>query len=312
MGIMNLKQLQYFTAIYDYKNLSHAASHCNVAQSAISHHLTNLENELGVLLFVRKPRGMEPTAAGSKLFDHAKIILRAVHTAEQDIRMDSTKVEGDIALGLPYSVMKAIGLPLMRAVIKDYPKVRLSLVESLSIGTHANLLSSEVDIALFYNPQKDLRITMARILEEQMLCVGKAEVIGETTKDISFEEVSKFPVLLLREGVSARAIVDRPKLLGRLQARVPVQLNSVNGIVAGLHAGLGCTLAPHVFVSDSLQEGTLNARRIVNPNLSRYLYIGHQKDRPATRLGEAMTDLILKLIRQEVDSGRWQAKMAPD
>ena len=309
---MNLKQLKYFTAIYDYKNLSHAASHCNVAQSAISHHLSNLENELGVMLFSRKSRGMEPTAAGTKLFEHAKQILRAVHTAEQDVRMESTKVEGDIALGLPYSVMKAIGLPLMRAVINDYPKVRLSLVESLSIGTHTNLLSSEVDIALFYNPQKDLRITMARILEEKILCVGKREVIGASTEDISFDELSKFPVLLLREGVSARAIVDRPKLLGKLQARVPVQLNSINGIIAGLHAGLGCTLAPHVFVSDSLQDGTLNARNIIKPNLSRHLYLGHQKDRPATRLGEAMRDLILQLIKQEVQEGRWQAQMALD
>jgi len=307
---MNLKQLKYYVSIYDHKNLSHAASHCNVAQSAISHHLSNLETELGVTLFLRKPRGMEPTAAGIKLYEHAKLILRAVQSAEQDIRLESEKLEGDIALGLPYSVMKAIGLPLMHTIIKDYPYVRLSLVESLSIGTYANLLSSEVDIALFYNPQKDDRITMQRILEEKVLCVGKPEVIGTSTEDITFDELSKFPVLLLREGVSTRAVIDRPGLLGKLEARVPIHLNSVNGIIAGLQAGLGCTLAPHVFVSDHLQAGTLSARNIIHPDLSRHLYIGHQKDRPSTRLAEAMTALILKLIAREVANGNWQARLA--
>jgi LysR family nitrogen assimilation transcriptional regulator len=307
--MMDFRQLKYYAAIYEHKNLSHAARFCNVAQSAISHHLGNLEKELGVTLFLRKPRGMEPTAAGIKLYDHAKQILRSVQSAEQDIRQDSDKIEGSIALGLPYSVMKAIGLPLMQAIIRDYPNVRLSLVESLSIGTYTSLLSSDVDIALFYNPQKDERLTMQRVLEERVLCVGKPDVIGETSAEISFEELATLPVLLLREGVSARAVVNRPALLSRLEARVPIHLNSVNGITAGLLAGLGCTLAPHVFVSEHLETGVLKSRDIVDPALTRDLYIGHLKDRPSTRLAEAMSNLILQLIEQKVETGHWRAQM---
>jgi hypothetical protein len=42
----------------------------------------------------------------------------------------------------------------------------------------------------------------------------------------------------------------------------------------------------------------------------RHLYIGHQKDHPSTRLAEAMTALILKLIAKEVGNGSWQARLA--
>ena len=306
---MDIRQLTYYTAIFDHKNLSHAASHCNVAQSAISHHLSNLEKDLGVTLFLRKPRGMEPTAAGIKLYEHAKRILRAVQSAEQDIRKESEKVEGNIAIGLPYSVMKAIGLPLMQAVLNEYPDVRLSVVESLSGGTFANLLSSDVDISLFYNPQKDDRITMQLVLEEEVMCIGKPSIIGETDEPLTFDELALLPVLLLRHGASLRAVIDRPGLLNRFEARVPVQLNSVNGIITGLFAGLGCTLAPHVLVSEHLAAGTLSARKVINPVLTRNLYIGHLKDRPATRVAEAMTDLLLHLIANEVESARWQARL---
>ncbi len=306
---MDIRQLTYYAAIFEQRNLSHAASHCNVAQSAISHHLANLENELGVTLFLRKPRGMEPTAAGIKLYEHAKLILRAVKSAEQDIRQQSEHVAGDIAIGLPYSVMKAIGLPLMRTVLQDFPNVRLSVVESLSGGTFANLISADVDISLFYNPQKDDRITMQPVLSEEVLCVGKTDIIGKSDQEMTFEDLIDLPVLLLRQGVSTRAVIDRPGLLNKLEARVPLQLNSVNGIMTGLLAGFGCTLAPHVFVSDYLTSGTLHARPVVDPILSRRLFIGHLKDRPSTRLAEAMTGLLLSLISTEVSAHRWQANL---
>ena len=69
----------------------------------------------------------------------------------------------------------------MQAVLKDYPNVRLSIVESLSTITFSDLLSSDVDISLFYNPQKDDRVTMQPVLEEELLCVGKTSIIGKST-----------------------------------------------------------------------------------------------------------------------------------
>ena len=306
---MNLRQMACYQAIFELKNLSHAAARLNLAQSAISHHLNNLEEELGVPLFVRKQRGVEPTAAGIKLYEHVKPILRAVQQAEQDVRNESEEVSGDIAIGLPHSVMRAIGLPLMQSVLRDLPKVRLSIVESLSGGTFSNLLSSEVDLSLFYNPQNDERITMRALLQEEVMCVGKREIIGDTDAPLSFDELANLPVLLLRQGLSTRAVVDRPGLLNKLEARIPLQLNSINGIMTGLKAGLGCTLAPHVFVAKDLEKGKLHSRKLIEPTPTRRLYFGSLKERPSTHLMEAMTDLILKLIFAEVESGRWQAQL---
>ncbi|OUR77267.1 transcriptional regulator [Alphaproteobacteria bacterium 46_93_T64] len=307
---MDIRQLKYYSAIFEHKNLSHAAIACSVAQSAISHHLSNLENELGVQLFTRKPRGMEPTAAGIKLYEHARLILKAVKLAEQDIRQESEIVGGDIAIGIPFSVMNTIGLPLMQSVLKDFPDVKLSIVESLSASTFTNLLSSDVDISLFYNPQKDDRVTMRPVLEEDLMCVGKASIIGTSDDPITYDELSLLPTLLLREGVSTRAVIDRPGLLSKLEAGIPLQLNSVNGMVTGLLAGLACTLAPRVFVAQHLESGALHSRPIISPALTRKLYIGQLKDRPATRLAEAMVQLLLDLIAIEVQQNNWEARLA--
>lgn len=306
---MDLKQLTYFVAVFDHANLSHAASHLAVAQSAISHHIGNLEADLGTTLFVRKPRGMEPTAAGHKLYDHAKHILASIRMAEQDLLGASEEIAGEIAVGLPYSVMKGIGVPLMRAILSDFPKVRVSIVEGLSGTTHASLLSSEVDLALFYNPHKDHRVTTEPVLEEEILCVGRRSVISSCDAPITFDELTRLPVLLLRHGASSRALIDRPGLLTRLEANAPLQLNSVSGITNGILAGLGCTIAPQVFVREQLEAGLLHARPVIKPELSRLLYLGYRRDYPSNRLFEAMKRLILDLIEQEVTSHAWQATM---
>ena len=305
---MDIKQLTYFSAVMEHHNLSHAASQHNVAQSAVSHHISNLEKQLGVSLFVRKSRGMEPTAAGHRLYHHAKQILLSIKSAERDMMRETEEVVGKIAIGIPYSVMKGIGLQFLEAILQDYPKVQLTIVEGLSGKTHTSLLSAEVDLALFYNPQKDVRITMETVLEEELYCVGKPSIIGNTDAPITFEELTALPVILLRQGASTRAIIDKPGLLSQLEVNAPLQLNSVSGITNGVLAGLGCTLAPKIFVNEQLRSGALQARAVIKPELSRRLHIGYRRDYPFNALFEAIKQLILDLIKVQVLENEWEAK----
>src|SRR5712664_1618335 len=174
---MDSRQLRYFIAVYEQRNLSRAADQANVAQSALSHHIANLEAEFTTALFERKPRGMEPTAAGERLYEHARIILRAM--AEAEIKQGGGVIAGDISIGMANSGVKAIGVPLMRAVLAKYPNLKLSLTESLSGATLLHLMASEVDLALVYNPPSEKDLIAEPVLEEQMFCVGTAKVIGK-------------------------------------------------------------------------------------------------------------------------------------
>ncbi len=306
---MDTRQLRYFAAVFEQRNLSHAANLCNVAQSAISHHIASLEDQLGVPLFQRKPRGMEPTSAGVRLYDHARQILHDLAVAEQDLKSLPDQVTGDIVVGMPYSTIEGIGLPLMQAVMSDYPGVRLSIVEGLSGVTFQSLLSADVDVALFYNPPADGRVVFEPLVEEEILCVGRKEIVGDTSDPIRFAELAELPVLLLRQGVSSRALLDRPALLGALHAPVPLELNSVNGFTKALLAGIGCAISPNITVRNHIASGELVARPVIEPPLKRSLSMGRMAENLPTRLSEAIGDLIKTLVRREVTSGAWQAKL---
>ncbi|MCA6125284.1 LysR family transcriptional regulator [Bradyrhizobium sp. WSM 1704] len=306
---MDSRQLRYFIAVYEQRNLSRAADQANVAQSALSHHIANLEAEFATPLFERKPRGMEPTAAGERLYEHARIILRAMAAAEREIKEGGSVVAGDISIGMANSGMKAIGVPLMRTVLTKYPNVKLSLTESLSGATLLHLMRSEIDLALVYNPPAEKDLIAEPVLEEQMFCVGTGKLIGKGAAPISFEEVTRLPLILLLYGLSSRALLDDPVLLKRLEANAIMRLNSITGMIGALTDGLGCTIATNLFVKEQLKAKTLIAREVIDPRLTRTLYLCRLRNRPMTYVMEEMCRLIRALVAEQVGRGFWQASL---
>ncbi|MEW6640305.1 MAG: LysR family transcriptional regulator [Pseudomonadota bacterium] len=306
---MDSRQLRYFVAVYEQRNLSRAADQTNVAQSAISHHIANLEAEFATPLFERKPRGMEPTAAGERLYEHARFILRAMSDAEREVRQGADVMSGEISVGMANSGVKTIGVPLMQTVLAKHPDLKLSLTEGLSGATLMHLMASHVDLALLYNPSADKDLVAEPVLEERMVCVGTPKVIGCSKAPITFDEMARLPHILLGQGSSSRALLDDPVPLKRLEASAVLHLNSLSAITGALLAGLGCALATKLFVREQLKAGTLVAREVVRPKLTRTLYICRLRNRPATYVMEEMKRLMLRLIAEQVRRGAWEAKL---
>ena len=82
---MNLRQLKYFLSVVDTGNMTRAAEHLNVAQTALGMQIKQLEESLGVTLLVRHSRGVEPTKAGSLLRERALEILKLVEQTRNDV-----------------------------------------------------------------------------------------------------------------------------------------------------------------------------------------------------------------------------------
>lgn len=306
---MDSKQLRYFTAIYDRGSLSGASETERVAVSALSYHLANLEAELGTALFERKPRGLQPTAAGERLNTHARSILKGMETALRDLSSIRDTISGEIAVGLAYSAVKAIGVELARRVLTDYPDLKLTLTESLSGTTLMHLNAADVDVALVYNPPPSPNLRTRPLLEERMVLVGRRDLIGDTNEPIRVAELMRLPIILLRQGVSARALLEDAQLLRKLEARARLHMNSVQAIAGSLTAGLGCAIGTKLFMREHLESGELHWRPIVEPVLTRTLHLCDLADRPPTIALETVRELILSLVDNAVAEGAWEARL---
>lgn len=302
---MDVRQLSYFEAVYEVRSISHAATKLNVVSSAISHQVTALERELGVELFERKPRGMDPTEAGIRLHEHARSILRDLDVARLDLQSTATHLVGDIEVAMPFSVVKVIGIDLMRRVRTDHPLVRLLLTEAMSNLSHSQLVTGEADIALSYNPPPDKLTHRVRLLEEDLFCVGRPEIVGASTDPIALADIADLPLALLRTGTLARAFASNAKALVRLERNAVLQLASVAATIGALEAGLACSLAPKLMVREQLESGLLVARPIVDPTPVRTLYLLSKSGDTPTRIRDAVSGMIKQLSIRAIRNGNW-------
>ena len=96
---MDLRQIRYFIAVADARNFSRAAERLHVSQPPLSIQIKRLEDEIGVRLFERSPRGVELTAAGALFYEDAKAALARLDSAKKRARQAELGEVGTLAIG---------------------------------------------------------------------------------------------------------------------------------------------------------------------------------------------------------------------
>ena len=113
---MDLRDFQYFIAIAETGSFSKAAMAHNIAQSALSRRIRELEIDLGVTLFYRNGRGVVVTEVGETLLARARRVLADVAQIRVDIGANSSTVQGVATLGVPPSVGLVVLSPLLSQI----------------------------------------------------------------------------------------------------------------------------------------------------------------------------------------------------
>ena len=305
---LGFRQLRYFVGIAEAGALSHAAQSLNVAQSALSHHVAQLEAELGVKLIERRPRGIALTAAGQRLYEHARSIIAASAKAEQDIRTFSEAPTGAVAIGLAHTAVDHVALALMQAMRGECPDVAVSISEALSAPLVGRVLSGEIDMALVYNTPDDARLDVRPLLEEDMYLVGLPSLIGASKRPVAFAEIPPHPILAPYPSGTLRAIVESHVLRSRIKPSQMLEIDSLTALRQALEGGLGCTILGRSSVTAALSDGSLHARRIVEPGLTRTLELASQAERPRTRAFVETDRILTGIVRAVVRRGDWPAR----
>ena len=302
---MDIRQLRYFSAVYERRNLSHAAQQCCVAQSALSHHLSRLEDELGTRLFERMARGMEPTPAGTRLYEHAQLIINSLSAAVSDVQQMSETISGEMQLGLPHTVLSAIAVPLLRTLKADLPDARVMIHETFSSELYRQLLQGDHDLILCYNAPQNERLKLTYVHDEPLCCVGVPELVGGDDAPITVEAVLQLPHIVAWRGDDARSISVQPRFIQSLQNQSVFEMNSINGMREAISAGLGVIVCPLITVRDLVIAKRVVARPIVEPITTRSLHTVRLVERLPTRLMTAVQSIVLNLIKQQRESGAW-------
>src|SRR6267154_1129120 len=96
---MELRHLRYFLAVAEALNFTKAAQRLRVAQPALSRQMTNLEDEIGVDLLKRSPRGVTLTAEGRLFFEEARNLIERADDSVKKVRALARGEYGELHIG---------------------------------------------------------------------------------------------------------------------------------------------------------------------------------------------------------------------
>src|SRR3954454_7271844 len=104
---IELRLLRYFTAVAEEGHVGHAAARLFISQPALSQQIRALEEQVGVPLFIRHPRGMALTEAGAVLLGEARELLGRSEQLERTVDELRTGRTKGLRIGLPPGLSRA-------------------------------------------------------------------------------------------------------------------------------------------------------------------------------------------------------------
>ena len=190
---MELYQLKTFVAIAKEGSLTRAAERVFTSAPAVSAQLKALEDELGVKLFERTPRGMVPTQAGRSLLEEAERTLASAMRMRSAAEQLRGAAQGVVRFG---TVVDPVALRLGEVLVKlaeRHPQVTLQLRQGLSFETLAAVQRGELDCAYALSDSEHVEgMELLRLVPVELV-VTLPLPLSEAHPGLTLDELTRLP-----------------------------------------------------------------------------------------------------------------------
>jgi LysR family nitrogen assimilation transcriptional regulator len=287
---MDLRQLRYFVAVAERGGFAAAASSLNVAQSALSRHVKELEHEFGGKLFDRGARGVTVTESGKVLLARGRWLLTTIDDIKAEVKTENREPSGTVRLGAPSSLADIFYAPLAKLRVRQFPRVQLELSEGLTEVMIDRLLRAEVDVAIVTAPQDNDYLAYETLVDEQVFLIGPPGDPLLRKGRMTRREFNNLPAAVLP--LSRNPFPSGVPFSLRVESSLPLKR-----IVA---AGLGYGLLPFSGIHEEIAANTLSAALMPWMRAERTLALprGRPVSRATREVVAALKEVCNALIRE--------------
>jgi DNA-binding transcriptional LysR family regulator len=293
--MITLHKLKLFIVVYERRSLNQAAQELYMAQSAVSQNIQRLEAALGVPLFERSPRGVQPTPAGEALYPYAWRILALLAEAERAIMLMSEKQALNVVATPGVSVYR---LPdWLQRFQRGQVNVSVSLQTALTAEVVREVLAGRYDLGFLEGELEELdQPTLGRMRVEDIeyFVTVRADHPLASQTTLSINELSQLPLINRQPTSRARRWLETRLQAYGVVVRSMAELDSPGAIKYALlsEGQLGFALLPRYAVEREAERGELALLRLDETDLKRPLLLVWDKRQPFTPIQRAFIALL--------------------
>ncbi|PTW51942.1 MULTISPECIES: LysR family transcriptional regulator [Rhodovulum] len=287
---LELRHLRTIKAIHDAGGLARAADRLNITQSALSHQVKGLEEQVGMELFVRRTKPLRLSAAGLKLLRTAERVLPEIAALQADFAGMTSGRSGRLHIALECHACYDWLLPVLDSFRKAWPEIDVDIRPGLSFDAMPALAREEVDLVLSSDPEDIDGIGFVPLFDYEpvFLCAAGhplAEKPFIEAEDFRGETLITYPVERARLDVFTGLLTPaRVEPLAQRQ----VELTAV--ILMLVASGRGVTVLPDWVVREARASADFAVRPLTGTGLTKRMYA-------ATRAEDAARPFMAHFVR---------------
>jgi len=212
---MTITQLEYFLAVVNHGSFSTAAEHCFVTQPSLSMQISNLEDELGVILLDRTQKPIAPTEAGSVVLAQAKNAVAAFYGTKETVCNLKGEFSGKLRLGVIPTISPYLLPRLVPEFVKRCPKADLEVRDMFTLDIVDALNRDMIDVAILAGGYQ-IKIREFNLFEDKLFFYVSPKNEFYESKSIDIKDIDITQLIMLSEGNCMRhqvlKIFCKPKM----------------------------------------------------------------------------------------------------
>lgn len=203
---VELRQLEYFTAVCQERHFSRAADKLGISQPNLSLQIKALEQELGVKLFDRIGKRIMVTPAGEALYRHSCGVLTNVKNAYDELAEIHHSAGGKLSIGIIPSYLDDWLTPFLIDFHQKFRGVTLRVLSSLDIAKL--VLETTVDVGIGLIPEVSSQLTVVPLYREEYGLVVSEQHPLARRESVSIYEFKTLPIVLYPHGAWGRDVIE--------------------------------------------------------------------------------------------------------
>ena len=264
-------RIRVFRAVAQHLNFSRAAEELLLTQPAVTQQIKALEDQFGVPLFERGGGHIALTPGGKALLPFAEKMKELSDQAVVSVAEAFGQQAGALTLGASQTIGQYLLPTFVAGFRRTNPKVRVTACSGNTDEMLEALLARKIHLALIEGPEQRKDLHIEPFMEDHMILVVPASH-GWANHEVELEDLKSEPLLMREFGSGSRRVVEQALSKAGVKTKdltISMELDSTEGLLSAVEAGLGITFVSRWAVRNQLSLGTLKVARVHGLKLSR-------------------------------------------
>ena len=303
----SLSKIRTFAAVAALGSFRAASEQLHLSQPALSAHIRDLEDALGVPLFHRTTRSVRLTSDGEGFLVRARRVIGELKSGIMELRDRATLHRGRVVVACVPTIACHALSKVLATFSQRYPEIDVQVVDDGAQALIRRVSDRTADIGIGPFPERADDLQFTSIAHDRFVAVFPQQHPLAGASKVRLKDLLGFPLLTLVSGTNVRAVLERAFEQQGLAFRPAFEVLNHYTLGGMVEAGLGVTALPSMALS-MLSNPLLKTSMITNPAITRDVGIVQRRDHAHTPAVDAFLQALSESFGRRADPARTRRK----